>query len=132
MDRIDECHLAKIMANDNYEETNLNKLVDNQTNLTEEQREYILEGLKSVREAFQGRVGLWKGKPVDIKLLPDAKPFWSHPFKIPLAYQRLVRDEIDRLVSICVFSRVEGETNWATPCFIIPKKDGHLRFLTDF
>ena len=44
--KIDECHLAKILANDNYEETDLDALVDNQTHLSGKQKEYLLEGLR--------------------------------------------------------------------------------------
>ena len=42
--KIDECHLAKILANDNYEETDLDALVDNQSHLSGEQKGYLLEG----------------------------------------------------------------------------------------
>jgi hypothetical protein len=71
------------------------------------------------------------GAPYSIPSCQNAKPFASKPFSIPQLHVTTVKTEIKRLVDIGVITP-EVDSPWASPCFIIPKKDGTVRFLTDF
>jgi len=42
-----------------------------------------------------------------------------------------LKAEVERLVKIGVLKK-ENHSEWAAPTFIIPKKDGSVRFISDF
>ena len=52
------------------------------------------------------------------------------PYTIPESLEKQVRLEIERLCKLGVLKKV-NHSQWAAPCFVIPKKDGTIRFLTD-
>ena len=56
--------------------------------------------LENKIKAFQGTRGKWKGNPVTLELVEGAKPFYSKPYKIPKAYEKTTKKEVDRLVQI--------------------------------
>ena len=80
---------------------------------------------------FEGTLGTMPGAPYIIPICQDAKPFASRPFNIPQVPVATVKTEINRLIKIGVITP-DVDSPWASPCFIIPKKDGTVRFLTDF
>jgi hypothetical protein len=80
---------------------------------------------------FEGKLGTMPGSPYSIPIRQDSKPFASKPFRIPHVHVQTVKNEIKRLVDIGVITPYVNSP-WASPCFIIPKKDGTVRFLTDF
>jgi hypothetical protein len=96
---------------------------------------------RGTREITQYVVGLsnpvprqkrnYNGEPIELELLPDAKPFYRKPFLIPKAYQQITKDEIARLESIGLLTKVTS-SEWAAPTFIIPKKNQTVRVITDF
>ena len=47
------------------------------------------------------------------------------------AHRQIFQDELKRLVETGVLERC-GRSEWAAPTFIIPKKDGRVRWVTDF
>ena len=46
-------------------------------------------------------------------------------------HQQVFKDELDRLVEVGVLSKV-AESEWLFPTLVIPKKDGRVRWITDF
>jgi hypothetical protein len=78
-----------------------------------------------------GKRGNYNGEPIQLELLPGSKPFHAKPFSIPKAYQQNTKDEIARLESIWLFSKVTS-SEWAAPTFIILKKNHTVRVITDF
>ena len=67
-------------------------------------------------------MGLWKGKPYNIELKPNSKPYHSKPFSIPKLYENTLKLEVTKI----------NNSEWAAPTFIMPKKDGTVRFISDF
>ena len=43
----------------------------------------------------------------------------------------MVKKEVNRLIKIGLLARFT-ESEWGTPSFVIPKKDGTVRFISDF
>jgi hypothetical protein len=80
---------------------------------------------------FDGKLGTWTQDPYHIELKPDAKPYHSRAFAIPKIHEPTLKKEVQRLCDIGVLKRV-NRSEWAAPCFIIPKKNGTVRFITDF
>jgi len=80
---------------------------------------------------FDGTLGDWNRPPVSIELKEGAKPYHDRPYPIPQIHKATLMKEINRLVGIEVMKR-QSSSQWASPTFIIPKKDMTLRTITDF
>ena len=66
-----------------------------------------------------------------MQLKPDAKPFHSKPYAVPNVHLGTFKKELDRLVEVGVLVPT-GASLWAAGTFIIPKKDGTVRWVSDF
>jgi hypothetical protein len=84
--------------------------------------------LSKNEDLFSGKLA---SMPYSIPLKHDAKPFATKPFSIHHVHVKTVKTEIKRQKDIWVITS-DLDSPWASPCFIIPKKDGTVRFLTDF
>ena len=80
---------------------------------------------------FQGKLCRLPGKPVHIDLGAGAKPFHGLAFSVPKAYEKLPRNEIQRLLDLGVLRRA-NISEWAAPSFGMPKKNQQIRFVSDF
>ena len=59
------------------------------------------------------------------------RPFSQRYYPVPHLYKETFKKELDRLEKLGVVEKVQ-QSEWGSPTFIIPKKDGRVRFLTDF
>lgn len=100
-------------------------------NLTKEEQDRMLEILKSFRVAFLGGIGKLKLKPYVLPVKKGSTPKALRPYSIPLVLRAATLKEVERLVKLGVLEP-DKDSPWAAPAFIIPKKDGTVRFLTDF
>ena len=62
---------------------------------------------------------------------PKAIPVASRPYSVPRAQQKIFKEELDRLEEIGVLERC-GPAEWLSPTFCVPKKDGKVRWISDF
>ena len=74
---------------------------------------------------FDGTLGRWQNELYDIEL-KDARPY-----PIPQIHEKTLQMEVEHLCKIGVLKKV-NRSEWAAPTFIIPKKDGTVRFINDF
>ena len=86
--------------------------------------------LKQHESMFDGTLGTWKGDPYSIHLKEGVTPYHGKPYKIPQIHEQKLKVEVERLCRIGVLKKVNC-SQWAAPCFVIPKEDGTIRFLTD-
>ena len=114
-----------------YEQADLKEVASNIPNISEQDRQAILNMLKKYEHLFNGELGRWKGPPHTVHLKDKINPYHGKPYKIPQIYEETLKAEVERLVKIGVLKRV-NHSEWAAPCFIIPKKDHSVRFLSDF
>ena len=78
-------------------------------------------------------LGTFKGDSYKIRLQPDAKPFALFtPRNVPLPLRKKVREEIRRMESLGVISRVKEPTSWCAGMVVVPKKSGSIRICVDF
>jgi hypothetical protein len=87
--------------------------------------------LKQHTKLFSGKLGLYTRHQVHLELEPGAKPISSHPYSVPKMHQALFKEELDCLEKEGVLSRT-GASEWLSPTFIVPKKDGRVRWVLDF
>jgi hypothetical protein len=124
-DRIREILEAK------YEPADLEKVCTSQSHLIVEQQRKLLNLLNKYADLFDGTLGKWNEAPIDIELKEGATPYHAKPYPIPRCHAETLRMEVERLVKLGVLKRV-NRSEWAAPSFIIPKKDGTVRFINDF
>jgi hypothetical protein len=104
---------------------------DNCKHLSPSERESLLSLLLKIEKLFDGTLGEWTLPPVSIQLKKGAKQLHSRPNPIPKVHEATLMKEIDRLVSIGVM-KWQPYLQWASPSFIIPKKDLTVHTISDF
>jgi len=116
-----------------YEKVDVREYVNtlDDLNMVEKEAMYSLlkkyEGLK----VYEGDLGTLNIPPVHFELKPGAKPYHAKPFPIPQAYQNMTRKECKQFEDIGVWEH-NLNSEWAAPTFIVPKKTGDVRIVTDF
>jgi transposase InsO family protein len=114
-----------------YEKADLQAIVSNCNYLSRAERSALLKLLLKYEDLFDGTLGTWNGPEVEIKLRKDAIPHFSRPFPVPQIHEQALKTEIKRLVKLGVLKWTNAQ-DWAAPTFILPKKDGSVRFISDF
>jgi hypothetical protein len=115
-----------------YSKANLQSVVrDNCKHLTADQQKKVLQLLKKYEVLFNGTLGDWKIKPVSFQLKEGASPYHGRAFPVSKVQKDTLIKEVDRLVQQGV---LEGQpaSEWASPLFIMPKKNRTVRFLSIF
>jgi hypothetical protein len=64
-------------------------------------------------------------------LKADVTPYHARAFPIPKVHEATLKLEAQRLCDLGVLKKANC-SEWAAPTFIIPKKDGYVRFISDF
>ena len=123
-----ESRVVKILDAE-YKKSDLNDAIPSHLDVSQSSTLYSL--LIKYEAIFEGKLGTMPVPPYNIPIRQDAKPFASKPFSIPHVHVETVKTEIKRLMDIGVITP-DVDSPWAAPCFIIPKKDGTVRFLSDF
>ncbi|KAL7523594.1 hypothetical protein ACHAXR_000247 [Thalassiosira sp. AJA248-18] len=79
---------------------------------------------------FDGTLGVYPHKKIHIDIDPNAKPVYSRPYTVAHIHLQTFKKELDHLVKLGVLVQ-QQESEWASPTFIIPKKDGRVRWVSD-
>ena len=79
---------------------------------------------------FDGTVENYTSTKYKIQLQEGAQPYHTKLFPFPKVYEETLKTEVNRLVNISVF-KLKNTSEWTAPTFIIPKKNGTLRFISD-
>lgn len=90
-------------------------------------KETIFEQYPSV---FNGLGNM--GEEYEIQLQPGAKPYALYtPRNVPLPLRPKVQQELDRMESLGVISKIDKPTEWCAGMVVVPKKNGALRICVD-
>ena len=124
-------HVVEILVA-KYDKADLPSIVKNNcAHLSTPHQNLLLALLLKYKELFDGTLGDWKLPPVSIELKEGAKPYHGRPYPIPKVHKATLMKEIDRLIAIEVL-KWQPSSKWASPSFIIPKKDHTVRTISDF
>ena len=91
----------------------------------------LLSLLKNFKNSFDGTLGDWSTEPVNLQIKPCSKLFNSIYYQVPKINRENFCKELKQLVEIGVLTLVQN-SQYGTPSFVIPKKEGTVRFITDF
>jgi hypothetical protein len=87
--------------------------------------------LKKYELLFDGTLGDWKTKPVSFQLKEGASLYHGQAFTVPKIHKNTLIKEVDRLVKLGVLER-QPAPEWASPLFIMPKKNRTVCFHSNF
>ena len=113
------------------DKANLKDVAASVQHLSAKEQHQLHDTLSEYSDHFDGTLGKWNMGAYEIELRPDASPYHARAFPIPKAYTDTLKREVERLEKAGVLKRV-NRSKWAAPTFIIPKKDGSIRFISDF
>jgi Reverse transcriptase (RNA-dependent DNA polymerase) len=102
-----------------------------QKHLITEQRKSIEILVTKYPRLFSGELGVYPGRKIHLEVEPGAIPVHARPYSVARLHLEVFKQELKRLVEIGVL-RPCGATNWASPTFVIPKKDQQVRWVSDF
>ncbi len=119
-------HVMRIL-DAQYQEADLQSIVrDNCKHLSADQQKKLLQLLKKYESLFDGSFGDWKTKPVSFQLKEGISPYHGRAFPVPKIHKDTIMKEVERLCKLGVLER-QPASEWASPSFIIPKKDRTIR-----
>jgi hypothetical protein len=114
-----------------YDKVETNDVAQQQHHLSQRQRDDLAGVLQNFSTLFSGKLGCYPHQKVHLELDNQTTPFSCRPYPVPDAHKRVFKQELDRLVELGVLSPT-GPAKYLSPTFIIPKKDGRVRWVSDF
>ena len=132
-DVIGECFSTAKILDSKYEAVDVATVAAQQKHLTLQQRDELYHLLSKFKRLFSGKLGTYPHRKMDLQLVPDGRKRlrYQRPYPVAQAHKEVFKHELDRLVEIGVLSPT-GASFCAAPTFIIPKKDGRVRWVSDF
>ena len=122
--------LVKILSS-TYAKLDLKQVDNNATRMNAEERTQLISLLEGFRDLVDGHFGDWDTDPIDLDLNHDSKPFNCKYHLVPIINKGTFRKELKSLMKIGVLTTVQ-QIQYVTLVFIIPKKKGTVRFITDY
>jgi hypothetical protein len=97
----------------------------------------LMKSLLANSTLFEGGLGTIEMDPVSLEMNTNNdgyKPYSGRAYPIPHIHYNTTKNEISRLVNIGVLREcsIKDNSEWGAPTFIIPKKTGDVRVVTDF
>ncbi len=115
-----------------YQKADLQSIVkDKCKNLSTNQQKKLLQLLTKYEPLFDGTLGDWKTSLVSFQLKEGVSTYHGRAFPVPKVYKENIKKEVERLCQLGVLER-QPASEWASPSFVIPKKDKTVCFLSDF
>ncbi len=124
-----ECFATEIL-DAKYEKTDVVEVVKGLTHLNAHQKADLLQVLQENDKLFNGTLGVYPHKKVRIGIDSNDKPVHSRPYSVPQINLKTFKKKLDHLVRIGVLAS-QQESEWASPSFIIPKKDRRVHWIGD-
>ena len=125
------CYKTKFIMHSKYEAINTDEAAQQQQHLSSQQQNNLAKLFKNYQGLFSGKLGKYPHQKVHLDLKEGAQSYTCRPYPVPRHHQQVFKDELKRLCDFGVLSPT-GASQWLFPSFIIPKKDGCVRWISDF
>ena len=129
----DEGYHSKTIRESKYKQANIPEVCMKQTHMSQSNRNDLQKVLSQFPDLFNGKLGKYQGKKVHLDVEPQDKKRlrYQRHYLVPHAHRQVFYDELQRLVQQGVLSPC-GASSHAAPTFLRPKKDGRVRWISDF
>ena len=107
----------------------LNDLDTKLSHLPSVQRKELAEVISQNREVFPDVPSKTNLIEHDVDV-GDSAPIKQHPYRVSPMKKELLDKEVQYMLKNDIIE--ESQSNWSSPCILVPKHDGRLRFCTDF
>jgi hypothetical protein len=129
---LDEYSRATKILDAEYKPESLDDIIKTCENLHVEEQHQLKILLQKYEHLFDGRLGEFNMELISLQLMdPNCKPVHARPYIISRSLEQQLRKEIVRLVDIGVLEE-DYSSEWSSPSFSIPKKNGKIQVVTDF
>ena len=123
-------NFATAILDAKYDYVSVGQVIDTLSHLNMHQKADLLKVLQDNQQMFGGTLGVYPHKKFHIDIEENAKPVHARPYPVPRIHLLTFKKELDHLVQIGVLAP-QGESEWGSPTFIAPKKDGRVRWISD-
>ena len=107
----------------------LNDLGTKLSHLPSVQRKELAEVITQYREVFPNVPSKTNLIEHDVDV-GDSAPIKQHPYRVSSMKKELLDKEVQYMLENDIIE--ESQSNWSSPCILVPKHDGGFRFCTDF
>ena len=107
----------------------LNDLGTKLSHLPLVQRKELAEVITQYREVFPDVPSKTNVIEHDVDV-GDSAPIKQHPYRVSPMKKELLDKEVQYMLENDIIE--ESQSNWSSPCILVPKHDGGFRFCTDF
>ena len=107
----------------------LNDLGTKLSHLPPVQRKELTEVITQYREVFPDVPSKTNLIEHDVDV-GDSAPIKQHPYRVSPMKKELLDKEVQYMLQNDIIE--ESQSNWSSPCILVPKHDGGFRFCTDF
>ena len=114
-----------------YEAIDTEELAQAQKQLMPTQRTDLARLFRKFPQLFDDELRTYPHRQYHLDLQVGTKPVHSRPYGVLFTQHHAFKRDLDHLVKIGVLER-SGASQWASGTFIIPKKDGRVRWISDF
>ena len=122
---------SKYIKPSQYDSVDVSDIARSCTHLSLNQQNDLEQLLQKFPSLFDGNLKVYPDELISLRVNPDIKPHQSRPYPVPKIHESVFKAELDRLVRIGVLSPC-GRSEWIAGSFVIPKKDGRVRWISDF
>ena len=126
-----ECFAASPILERKYQKVTAKEVASKQEHLSDSERRKMEAMLSNYEEVFDGKLGCYPHQKVHLELINGAQPFCKKAYSVAHANEKLFKDELDNLCKDGVLEKC-GPSEWGSPTFITKKKDGRVRWVSDF
>ena len=115
----------------NYKATSILDIVQKQLHLSLQNRDQLFSVLNRHSRLFDGVLKVYPHRLIHLDLLQNAIPTHQRAYSVAHVHLEVFKNELSRLCKVGVLERCRA-SQWASPTLIIPKKDGSVRWVSDF
>ena len=107
----------------------LNDLGTKLSHLPSVQRKELAEVINQYREVFPDVLNKTNIIEHDVDVV-DSAHIQQHPYRVNPMKKELLDKEVQYILKNDIIE--ESQSNWSSPCILVPKHEGGFRFCTDF